>query len=107
MRITFYPITDFTWHTKDWRFFLYRNNIILYLYDNIEYKVRVFPFLFSMYQWIEDTLGVTPVFNQIPVSLPVSMSQPLSPEGRWIFSSSRDRLAKRLNEPPPLLTTGE
>ena len=77
------------------------------VFDNIDYKVRVFPFLFSMYQWIEDTLGVTPVFNQIPVSLPVSMSQPLSPEGRWIFSSSRDRLAKRLNEPPPLLTTGE
>ena len=39
MRITFYPITNFTWHTKEWRFFLYRNNYNIYLYDNIDYKV--------------------------------------------------------------------
>ena len=85
MRITFYLITNFTWHTKEWRFFLYRNNSNLYLYDNIDYKVRVFPFLFSMYQWVEATLGVTPVFSQIPVSLPVLMSQSLSPGGNGFF----------------------
>ena len=103
----FYPITNFTWHSEDCNFFLYRNEYNLYLYDNINHKVRVFPFLFSMYQWIEATLGVTPLFQQVPMPLSMSMSQSLSPEGMLFFSNRCDKLAKRLNEPFPTLTTGD
>jgi len=64
MTVTFFPIANTSsWHSKMGRFFLYRYNRELYLTDCIEKRVRVFPYLYSMYDWLENTWGGIPKFR--------------------------------------------
>ena len=64
MTVTFFPIANTpSWHSKMGRFFLYRYDRELYLTDCIEKKVRVFPYLYSMYDWLEKTWGGIPKFR--------------------------------------------
>ena len=64
MTVTFFPIANTpSWYSKMGRFFLYRYGRELYLTDCIEKRVRVFPYLYSMYDWLENTWGCIPKFK--------------------------------------------
>ena len=64
MTVTFFPIANTpSWHSKMGRFFLYKYGTELYLTDCIEKRVRVFPYLYSMYDWLEKTWGGIPKFR--------------------------------------------
>tara|TARA_Y100000310_G_scaffold335333_1_gene417047 strand:+ start:7795 stop:8274 length:480 start_codon:yes stop_codon:yes gene_type:complete len=64
MSVTFIPIKDTpSWRSKMGRFFLYKHGTELYLTDCIEKRMRMFSFLYSMYDWLEETWGGVPKFR--------------------------------------------
>jgi|TARA_R110000765_G_scaffold324366_3_gene416003 hypothetical protein len=70
--IIFIPIDDIpSWFSRETkttergRFHLTRTNLTLYLTDTLNNRVRIFPFLFSMYAWFEQQYGYVTIFAQI------------------------------------------
>ena len=61
---TEHAIRGTAWYDDTGRFFLYRRVWELYLTDRQEKKLRVFPYLFSLFDWCEESGYGSPKFRQ-------------------------------------------